>query len=198
MAALKPAYFFYGNDDVKVAAARQRLAQRAQTDGAQLEHFRDESCTPQAVAGAIAMPSLLGGSRIILADGVGKWKAADVGPVADAIGFLAPGEADAHDAQQAVAVFISDKKPLMAIEKAIKAIGGEVKEFKAPSAKALPKWLQEQAKAMGVELDPAAAELMIALVGAERPRYLRSELEKLATYSNGEPITREDVELLGT
>ncbi len=200
MAALKPAYFFFGGDDVKIGAARRRLAERADREGATFEQFRGDACSAAAVAQAISMPSLLGGSRIVLADGVSRWKAAEVGPVADAITALAPdGAAAAAGGQETVVVLIGEKKPLVAIERAVEGVGGEVREFKAPSARALPKWLAQQAQALGVEIDSDAAELMVDLVGADRPRYLISELEKLATYAGaGGTISRDDVSALGT
>lgn len=198
MAALKPAYFFYGGDDVKIGAARKRLAERAKQEGAALEQFRGDACSPGAVAQAISMPSLLGGSRIVLADGVSRWKAADVGPVADAIEAMPP-PGEVAGGQDTVVVLIGEKKPLVALERAVECVGGEVREFKAPSAKALPKWLAQQAEALGVEIDADAAQLMVDMVGAERPRYLISELEKLATFAGpGGRVTRDDVVTLGT
>lgn len=198
MAQLKPAYFFFGGDEIKIAAARKRLAERAQREGSAFEQFRGDACTAGAVAQAISMQSLLGGSRIVLADGVGRWKAAEVGPVADAIAGLAAAGADAGG-QDTVAVLISDKKPLVALERAVESVGGEIKEFKAPSAKGMPKWLATQAQALGAEIDPDAAQLLVDMVGADRPRYLVSEVEKLVTFAGpGGSISRDDVALLGT
>ncbi len=198
MAALKPAYFFFGGDEVKIAAARRRLAERAAADDATFEQFRGDACTAGAVAQAISMPSLLGGRRIVLADGVSHWKAVEAAPVADAIAGLM---ADAGDdaGQDTVVVLIGEKKPLVALQRAVESIGGEVREFKAPGAKALPGWLAKQAAALGVELDADAAQLMVDMVGTQRTRYLVGELEKLATYVGpGGLITSADVTALGT
>jgi DNA polymerase-3 subunit delta len=200
MAALKPAYLFFGGDDVKIGEARRRLAERAAAEGAAFEQFRGDACTPEAVAMAISMPSLLAGSRIVLADGISRWKAAEVGPVADAIASLAVGgEAGEPSDQHTVVVLIGEKKPLVALQRAVEAVGGEIREFKAPTAKALPAWLAKQAEALGVQLDGDAAQTMVDMVGADRPRYLVSELQKLATHAGqGGRISAADVAALGT
>lgn len=200
VADLKPAYLFTGDDDVRIDQARKRLALRAQADGAQLQVLHGDACTPREFAVTLTSQSLLPGRRIVLADGVENWRAADVAPAADALQVLARGELDA------VAVLICRKKPLKAIVEAVTAAGGEIREFKPPSATGLPAWLCEQAGPLGVELDRAAAELLIERVGepagnataAQRfspKRRLLSELEKLALMvGRGGTITRDAVE----
>lgn len=186
MADLKRAYLFTGDDDVKIDQARRRLADRAAQDGATLETLGGDACTPEGFAAALLSPTLLPGTRIVLADGSEAWKAADVGPAADAIAALADGGIDA------IAVLINRKKPLKAIAEAVAAAGGETREFKQPSEKELPKWLAGQAEQLGVKIDPQASAELIAIVGkpAKRAsasqqwspkRRLISELEKLAT-----------------
>ncbi|MFY9265201.1 MAG: DNA polymerase III subunit delta [Solirubrobacterales bacterium] len=186
MAELKAAYLFTGDDEVKIDQARKRLAARAAADGATLETLHGDNCTPDSFAAALLSPSLLPGTRIVLADGVEGWKAADVDPAVKALEALAKGGLGA------VAVLICRKKPLKAIEAAVAAAGGQLREFKPPSSKELPGWLVGQARQLGVELDPAAAQLMIDTVGepgrgvsaARRwsaKRRLLSEIEKLAT-----------------
>lgn len=183
MPDLKPAYFFFGDDEVKIDQARQRLAARAEQDGATLEAVSGASTKPAEFATILTSPSLLPGTRIVLADGVDAWKAADVAPAADAIKFLPE--------MDAVTVMIGRKKPLKAFAEAIEAVGGEVREFKQPPEKQLPAWLAEQARALGVEIERPAAELLVTIVGKppkrapasqqwSQKRRLMSELEKLA------------------
>jgi DNA polymerase-3 subunit delta len=199
MAELKRAYLFSGDDDVKIDQARKRLAARAEADGSTFESLSGDQLTPQNFAMTLTSPSLLPGTRIVLADGIEAWKAADVGPAADAVALLATGEIDA------VAVLICRKKPLKAITDAVDAVGGEAREFKPPSDSELPSWLASQAKQFNVELDPAAAALMIEIVGAPSKRAsasqqwspkrrLLSEVEKLATAAG--PGGRVDVPLI--
>jgi DNA polymerase-3 subunit delta len=183
MADLKPAYFFFGDDEVKIDQARKRLAARAEKDGATLESISGATTKAAEFATILTSPSLLPGTRFVLADGVDSWKAADVGPVADALKFLPE--------MDAVAVLIGRKKPLKAISEAIEAVGGEAREFKEPPEKQLPGWLAEQAKTLGVEIERPAAELLVTIVGKppkrapasqqwSQKRRLLTELEKLA------------------
>lgn len=186
MVDLKRAYLFYGDDDVKIDQARKRLAARAQADGSVFESISGDALTAENFAMTLTSPSLLPGTRIVLADGIEAWKAADAGPAADAVTLLAGGEIDA------VAVLICRKKPLKAILDAVEAASGEVREFKPPSDGELPGWLVAQAKGLGVELEPNAAALLVEIVGKPQKgvakskmwspkRRLLSELEKLAT-----------------
>lgn len=204
MAQLKPAYLFTGDDEVKIDQARKRLAARAEADGALLEALAGDACTPQAFATALTSPSLLPGHRIVLADGVENWRAADVDPAVAALDQLGqPG-------MDVTAVLICRKKPLKAIDGAIRAVGGELREFKPPSANEMPGWLCQQAEPLGVTLQPAAARLMIELTGepakqataAQRfspKRRLLSELEKLASMAGpGGTIAVADVEFCGS
>ncbi len=186
MAELKRAYLFHGDDEVKIDQARKRLAARAREDGAIFEAISGDALTPENFAVTLTSPSLLPGTRIVLADGIEAWKAADAGPAADAVGALAGGEIDA------VAVLLCRKKPLKAFTEAVEQAGGEIREFKTPSESELPSWLVQQAKSIGAELDQDAAALLVAIVGKPGKRVsaaqnwspkrrLLSELEKLAT-----------------
>ena len=186
MAELKRAYLFHGDDEVKIDQARKRLASRAREDGAVIDPLSGDALTPGNFAMTLTSPSLLPGTRIVLADGIEVWKAADIGPAADAV------EALADDQLDAVAVLICRKKPLKAMLDAVAKVGGDIVEFKPPSDAELPGWLVAQAKGLGVTLEPAAAELLVALVGKPPKRVsaaqnwspkrrMLSELEKLAS-----------------
>ncbi|MGH2905590.1 MAG: DNA polymerase III subunit delta [Solirubrobacterales bacterium] len=204
MAELKRAYLFTGDDEVKIDQARKRLAARAQADGAVLEPLSGDRCTPQNFVIALTSPSLLPGTRIVFADGLETWRAADVGPAADAIAALA------DDQLGAVAVLVCRKKPLKAITEAVAAVGGEVREFIPPTAKELPGWLQSQAEQFGVAIEPRAAQLLVDLVGEPAKnasqaqqwspkRRLLSELEKLAVLvGKGGTITESEVAVAGS
>lgn len=186
MAELKRAYLFTGDDDVKIDQARKRLAARAEKDGSTFEQLSGDACTAQNFALALTSPSLLPGQRIVLADGIESWRAADVGPAADAIAALT------DDGFDAVAVLICRKKPLKAITDAVAAVGGETREFKPPPDSQLPKWVAEQAEQLGATIDGGAASLLVELVGKPQKRVAASqnwspkrrllgEIEKLAT-----------------
>ncbi|MDE3090813.1 MAG: DNA polymerase III subunit delta [Chloroflexota bacterium] len=70
-----------------------------------------------------------------------------------------------------------------------------VKEFAEPNARALPKWIQDRAKAKGGTIDAAAVAELAAHVGADL-RLLDTEIDKLMTYRRGQTIRPEDVRAL--
>lgn len=204
VAELKRAYLFHGDDEVKIDQARKRLAARAERDGAVLETVSGEQLTPENFAMTLTSPSLLPGTRIVLADGIEAWKAAELGPAADAVELLGGGDIDA------VAVLICRKKPLKAMLEAVKNVGGEVREFKPPSERQLPEWLGQQAEALGAQLAPRAAARLVEIVGRpskrasaakqwSQKRRLLSELEKLCiNVGPGGTIDLELVEQLAS
>lgn len=70
-----------------------------------------------------------------------------------------------------------------------------VEEHGTPDAKALPSWIQQQAKRKGIAIDGRAVQMLATFVGPQL-RQLDSELEKLAAYASGRAITPADVKLL--
>lgn len=74
--------------------------------------------------------------------------------------------------------------------KATKALlsAARVWEFPLPGASQLPRWVADRAAAAGARLSGAAVQTLIELVGTN-PLALHTELEKLALYAGGEPVT---------
>jgi len=73
---------------------------------------------------------------------------------------------------------------------------GYIKQFDAPDARSLPRWIGRRAQRHGGQIDPAAAD-RLATLAADNLRVLDQEIVKLITYTNGErPITLEDIEAL--
>jgi len=81
----------------------------------------------------------------------------------------------------------------------------EVREFPPPNPRALDSWVLERAKKTGLKLEPRAARLLAQMVGGQGDKRgteyvdtwaLAAELEKLATYANGEVIREQDVQAL--
>lgn len=64
-----------------------------------------------------------------------------------------------------------------------------------PDARALPGWIQARAKIKRVDIQPQAVQLLAAYVGPNL-RQLDHELDKLAAYAYGRPVTGDDVNLL--
>ena len=74
----------------------------------------------------------------------------------------------------------------------IKAGVVHLQTLAAPDAKALPGWLQARARARNIAIEGGAVAMLGDCVGANL-RQLDNELEKLALYADGRPITPQDV-----
>ncbi len=81
------------------------------------------------------------------------------------------------------------------LEALIKAQQVTLEALAAPDAKTMPAWLQTQAKARKISIDSRAIGMLTDFVGPNL-RQLDNELEKLATYAGGRPISADDVKLL--
>jgi DNA polymerase III subunit delta len=190
--SFKPAYLIHGDDHGRVAERRARLRAMAEAESgsAGVELFENDACTADAVAAALSAMTFALGRRFVIADGVERWKEADVASVAAAM--------EAVDADTLTVAFFAREegraKAPDALHAAVKAVGGVVAAEMALKARALPKWLREQASELGVELDDQGARALVAQVGERRQRLLR-ELEKLAIeHGPGAQIGVEEVQ----
>ena len=64
-----------------------------------------------------------------------------------------------------------------------------------PDARTVPAWIQRRAQERNIPIDGRAVQLLATYVGSNL-RQLDNELEKLATYAAGRPISAADVDLL--
>ena len=79
---LKPVYLLSGSDRPKVERAVERLRSHFDPDAVE-RLFAAETSGDEAVAACNALGLFGGGSRLVLVDGVDRWKAADVKAIAD-------------------------------------------------------------------------------------------------------------------
>jgi len=189
MSSLKPAYLVCGDDDAKIDAWRARVRRRAEEERGPggLETFEAGSSEPDEVALSLAALTFDPGTRYVLVDDAGAWKASQLGPLEAVLANMPP---------ESVLVLVVRGKALKQLCKAVEKAGGEVREYAAPKPWELPKWTSERGRELGVEVDGEAAKQLVALVGAGQQRISR-ELEKLALAVH--PRTRvnsADVDLL--
>ena len=172
MADLKPAYLISGDDDAKIDAWRARVRKRAEEERGPggLEVFDAASSEPGEVAVALAALTFDPGTRYVLVDGAGAWKAAQLAPLEATLADMPP---------DTVLVAIVRGKPLKQLCAAIDKAGGEHREYAAPKPWELPKWAAERGRDLGLQVDKEAAKELVALVGQSQQRLSR-ELEKLA------------------
>jgi DNA polymerase III subunit delta len=189
VAELKPAYLVCGDDDAKIDAWRARVRRRAEDERGPggLETFDAQSTEAAEVAAALAALTFDPGTRYLLVDDAGAWKAGALQPVESALATL-PAET--------VLVLIVRGKPQKQLRAAVEKAGGEVREYAAPKPWHLPKWCIERGRELGIELDGEAAKELVAQVGTSQQRLSR-ELEKLALAVHpATAVTVGDVERL--
>jgi DNA polymerase III subunit delta len=177
MAELKPAYLIHGDDHGAVAERRAGLKALAEQggDAASVEVLEGEAGAPAGVALALSAMTLAIGRRVIVVDGVERWKQGEVEQhLAPAMARMPPDTTVALFAREE-----SRSKAPAAVHDAVKRAGGQVVTQGTVKPWELPKWARAQAERMGIALDAAAANALVAQVGGRQQRLLR-ELEKLA------------------
>jgi DNA polymerase III subunit delta len=172
VAELKPAYLVCGDDDAKIDLWRARVRRRAEEERGPggLEAFDARASDPAEVAAALSALTFDPGTRYVLVDDAGAWKAAQLGPLEAILADMPP---------ETLLVLIVRGKALKQLCKAVEKARGEIREYAAPKPWELPKWAVERGRELGLHLDREAAKQLVALVGASQQRLSR-ELEKLA------------------
>jgi DNA polymerase III subunit delta len=187
-----PAYLIHGDDHGRIGERRAKLRAMAEAESGQsgVELFEGDACTAEAVANALSAMTFALGRRFLIADGVERWKEADVAAVAAAMQGM--------DTDTLTIAFFAREdsrvKAPAALHKAVDKAGGKVAAENVLKARALPAWLAKQASELGFELDQQGAKALVAQVGDRQQRLLR-ELEKLALeYGEGARVGVEEVE----
>jgi DNA polymerase III subunit delta len=187
MSELKPAYLIHGEDHGAVAERRARLRALAEQEGdaGSVEVLAGEAGTPAGVALALSAMTFAIGRRVILVEGVERWKQADVEQhLMPAMSGMPP--------DTTLALFAREEgrsKAPIAVHEAVKRAQGQIVVQATVKPWELGKWAREQAARIGISLDAAAANALVAQVGGRQQRLLR-ELEKLALESGGEGETQ--------
>jgi DNA polymerase-3 subunit delta len=187
MAELDPVYLISGSDRPKIRVALERLRNRFEEGAVEVlaaaEHGADD-----AVAACNALGLFGGERRLVIVEDVDAWKAADAKSIAEYAKSPAP--------EAVLALVASEVKKGSALAKAC-AKAGSILVYDAPRKRDLPAWVAKQFEQHGTSADRDASRLLVEMVG-EDPEQLRSEIEKLATWSGGEPVTEADVRLLAS
>lgn len=194
MAELASAYLITGGDRPKIGRALGRLRGRFDDESVELLDARETSGS-EAVAACNAL-GLFGGSRLVVVENVdgtpnadgrltGGWKAADVAAVVDYLASPSP--------ETVLAVVAAGLKKDAPLAKAVAKVG-EVLSFDVPR-RGLTKWVADQFRVHGARADGEACRALVELVG-ENVEELSSEIQKLATWADGDEVTERDVRTL--
>jgi DNA polymerase III subunit delta len=191
--ALKPCYLIHGEEHGRIGERRARLRSLAESESgaAGVELLEGDGATVEAAATALRTPTFALGRRVIIVDGVERWKDAGLAELESLLAELPP--------DTTIAFFAREDQRAQAPERlrvAVLGAGGAVSAERVAGTRELPRWVSEQAAALGLELDAAAARMLIARVGERQQRLLR-ELERIALeLGAGATLDAETVESL--
>jgi DNA polymerase III subunit delta len=184
MAELKPVYLIFGSDRPKIRVAVERLRSHF-GDGA-VEALAPGAGAADAVAACNALGLFGGQRRLVVVEAVDDWKAPEAKEIA---AYLE------NPVQETVLALLgAEVKKDGPLAKAC-AKRGDVLLYDTPRKRDLPAWVAKQFEQLGAGAERSACRLLVEMVGDDAER-LRAEIEKLAVWSSGEPITESDVELL--
>src|SRR4029450_14010058 len=176
-----------GNDRPKIVRALRRLRTRFGDES--VEQMTAESASgPDAGAACNALGLFAGGEggRLVVVDGVERWRKADAEAIADYLGNPVPGAVLALVAREALR---SD-----ALAKVVSK-AGQILTFDAPKPRDLPGWVRAQFEARGASVDREGAQALVEIVGDDL-NALVTEADKIAIWAGGKPVERTDVEAL--
>jgi DNA polymerase III subunit delta len=184
---LLPAYLLTGNDRPKIVRALRRLRVRFGDESVE-QLAGDAASGADAVAACNALGLFAGGEggRLVVVEGVERWRKADVEAITAYLADPVPG---------AVLALVAGE-PLRsdALAKAVEG-PGKVLAFVAPKPRDLPGWVRAQFEARGVTVDNDGARALVEIVGDDLAA-LGTEAEKIATWAAGGPLQRGDIEAL--
>ena len=188
-------YLLTGSDRPKIEAALVRLRRHFAPEAIDIRSALDTNA--DTVVALCNAGSLFGDARLVIVEDVdgrrdsdnrlrGGWKAADSAAIAEYLANPAPATV--------LAVVGEDVKRTTALWKAC-AKAGDVLEF-AVAKKSLQSWVGDQFRRRGVSIEPEVSAALIQIVGDDDLNALATEIDKLATWSAGEPIGEREVEAL--
>jgi DNA polymerase III subunit delta len=190
--AFKPAYLVHGDDHGRIGERRARLRAIAESESGSggVELFEGDASTPEAVALALNAMTFAVGRRFLIVDGVERWKDADVqDTLAPVLSAMPPETTVAFFGREDGRVKVPPN--LAAV---VEGAGGDIAVEATLKPRELPRWLASEAGRLGLTLEGAAAQALIAQVGDRQQRLLR-ELDKLALeHGEGAHLGVEEVE----
>jgi DNA polymerase-3 subunit delta len=194
---LSAVYLITGGDRPKIERALKRL--RSRFDANSVELLTALSTSGEDAVAACNAIGLFGGddrSRLVVVENVdgrrdgdgrltGGWKAADVAAVTAYLAAPAP--------TSVLALVGEELKPSSELAKAC-GKAGDVLVYDV-TKRELPKWVVEQFRQAGITIDFDTARRLIELVG-ENPELLALEVDKLATWADGDTIGEPEIDAL--
>jgi DNA polymerase-3 subunit delta len=184
---LLPVYLLTGSDRPKHLRALRRL--RARFGSEAVEHLAAESATGADAVAACNALGLFGGhegGRLVIVEGVERWRKADVEAVA---AYLE------NPVEGAVLALYAEGPLRGSTLTDLAEKHGRLLDYNVPKAGNLHRWVAGEFKRLDVNADADAARALVELVG-EDTLALSSEIDKLGSWSGGDPVGRTEVEQL--
>jgi DNA polymerase III subunit delta len=182
---LLPAYLLTGSDRPKIGRALRRLRTRFGDEAVEL--MSADTVSGEDVAGSLNSLGLFGAGRLIVVQGVERWKKADVEALD---GYLT----DPVDG--AVLALVADEPPKDdALGRLVARRGGEVLVYDIPKPKDPSVWVRSEFARLGAQATDDAARRLVDIAGDD-VGLLEQEVEKLAIWADGEQIGPREVEEL--
>jgi DNA polymerase-3 subunit delta len=186
---LKPLYLICGTDKPKVRDAVKRLRNRVIAEsGSDLNVtiFDGRSQRAAEMLTAADTAAFAFGTRLLLVNAADKWPAADRDRVLEYLKDPAPATCVALVGD----TFAKTEKLTKALEKQ-----GQVLRYDVPKRGELNDWVKARAKARRMDMSASAVKHFVAFVGTD-PDVAVIELDKLATYTRGAPVTVADIDAI--
>jgi DNA polymerase III delta subunit len=184
--ALAPVYLIVGTDRPKVRRALRRLRARFPEESVDL--LSADSVTGADAAAACNALGLFGsgGGRLVVVEGVERWKRADVDALATYTAAPAP---------ESVLALVADANPKDPALADLCRQNGQVLVFDAPKPKNAVAWVRSEFKRLATAVEEDAARALVEIVGDDVAA-LAAEIEKIAAWAGDDTVTRADVEVL--
>ncbi len=204
--------FFWGDDDLAAGRAVGRMADAiASGSGGPVERLDIRGDRNQAMPligqlhERVATQSMFGGGTLGVVTNVGALTVTGEGRDAllAILPLIAPGSGIAFVESTASGAKEPGQKRVV---DAVRAIGGDIRAFRAPKAGELAGWIESEARERQMRLAPGAARELAQRVGGfvldndadrrNQTRMTAHELDKLALYRPTEPVSADDVKAL--
>jgi|SRR5262245_6267635 len=186
---LLPVYLLTGSDRPKHLRALRRLRGRFGPEA--VEQLSAESASgDEAVAAcnALGLFGGHGGGRLVVVEGVERWRKADVDAVTDYL---------RNPVEGAVLALYAEGPLRGSTLTGLAEKHGRVLDYNVPKTGNLHRWVGGEFKRLGVTADGDAARALVEIVGDDTVA-LSNEIEKLRAWAGDEEIGRAEVEELAT
>src|SRR5262245_13606769 len=178
-------YLLTGSDRPKHLRALRRLRARFGPEAVE-QRSADSISGADAVAACNALGLFGGheGGRLVIVEGVERWKKADIEAI----------EAYLENPVEGAVLALHAEAPLRGATLA-NLVGkrGKVLDYNVPRPNNLHRWVAGEFKRLDIRADGDAAKALVEIVG-EDTMALSNEILKLGAWAGGEPIGRADVE----